>query len=82
MARYIGTQVAIVIVHSRLTAYAALQSAACFTSLFSSGLSQASIAKKLDVSASALSKYLKKRRREHDHGAEGDGEGDGEGTLW
>ena len=51
------------------------------TTLLNSSLSQASIAKKLGVYASALLYYLKKRRREHEGGAEGDGEGDGEGDV-
>ena len=52
------------------------------TTLLNSRLSQASIAKKLGVYASALSYYLKKRRREHEGGAEGDGEGDGGEEAW
>ena len=40
------------------------------TTLLNSGLSQASIAKKLGVYASALSYHLKKSRREHEGGAE------------
>ena len=40
------------------------------TTLLTSRLSQASIAKKLNAYASALSYYLKQRRREHEGGAE------------
>ena len=54
------------------------------TTLLNLSLSQASIAKKLGVSASALSKYLKKYPLEHEgEGVEGEGvEGEGGEKPW
>ena len=54
------------------------------TTLLNSSLSQASIAKKLGVSASALSKYLKKHPLEHEgEGVEGEGvEGESGENPW
>ena len=54
------------------------------TTLLNSSLSQASIAKKLGVSASALSKCLKKHPLEHEgEGVEGEGvEGEGGENPW
>ena len=54
------------------------------TTLLNSSLSQASIAKKLGVSASVPSKYLKKHPLEHEgEGVEGEGvEGEGGEKPW